>query len=228
MSVVGFDGAMPAMFGQFFFRNGKFTYGRRTDPYGVLHRSHGEIEWNDGTGLIGDMDRYVGDGIDSARRNETSAALRLTVPGKKDGTLDIYLQNQYLAQDNLDVQDTVGKADFRPEGDEARQNHLELTGHSETRQVGELDFARTDDVELLVVSSEFGERIGLTARLEIGSREGVPPVMPEGNVEYDLASLTEAQKAELNLALQNVPTNLALTVLQHLPPEMVLQIMNAQ
>ncbi len=222
MNIVGFDGKMPALYEKYPFKKGDLTYSRKTMEEGSAHRAKGTMEMQDGGKLAGELQAFIGDLFEDARKDEFTLSLAYTgAKGAGDVAVDIVTQNQYLAAADLDTYDGLGKFDVVESGGAAGDKlHGEYTIHSETKPVGELDFVCETTVQI-----DITDQLSMTVECVTASKEATPVTFPANEKQFDLEHLTESQRTELLGLLQEAAMPLMLKLMGKLPPELTQKIM---
>ncbi len=225
MGTVGFDGVMPAMFEPFPFANGSFTYSKKTGMDDTRHTAHGEMTFAKASKLTGDLTITTGEIIDETRRDEFSIALNYADPDEQPVVnMAIVQQDLYTITDNVDTLDTTAKFDVtfgkpdeglsEPSGDTV---HIESTVHSETKQAGELDVARsiTTDLELAGYCT-FSVQSDTLSKEYVRTEEWADV----GEV-WDFATMNAEQTQTAMGALQQIPMRMYMLIMAKLPPELL-------
>ena len=220
--IVGFDGVMPRMFEPFFFDEGSLTYSRKTGMDDVRHAVHGEARFGEGRLLAGDAQIVRGEIIDNTRRDEVSVGLAYT-DSDAGGVFRAATvrQDLYLAQEGQDIHDMRLTVDVGvAEGEEEDSLRMEVTARGETEQVGDLDFAHSNVVEM-----DVSGMLSLTSRWDVASREYVPEEWADVGEVYDLSGLTDEEAGALMTALRVVPSRMIMLVIAALPAELMQTLM---
>lgn len=217
MDIVGFDGTMPAMYTKFFFDYGALQYSRKTLDEGVRHDVKGTMEFAGGATFTGESRQNVGDLMDDQQKTEQDIAIDYQDPANKAGLqYTIHTQEVYTAQEGLEVYEGKGNGEItRTQEGTSKKTNTEMTLHGETKPVGDWDFAHTKTIQTEVEGQATYE-----FTYTMISQEYVPADL-SGNVAYDLETLTEEQRAELENSLQTALMQAYFQLLAKLPSKLV-------
>lgn len=221
MDIVGFDGEMPGMYSTFFFDYGKLRYDRKTQDEGVLHDAKGTMEFDGGASLTAEIQRNVGDLMDDQQKTEQDISIDYQDPANKNGLqYVIHTQEVYTAQEGLEVYEGTGNGEMTWTRDgKGEKINAVVTMHGETKPVGDWDFAHTETVQ---ATAE--DRFSYELTYTVISQEYVP-VDLSANTEYDLETMTEEQRAELDSSIQSALLQAYFQLFAKLPSELIQYVM---